>query len=302
MTGGLLPPSQRGEVLTDYAMHITDWYPTVLAACGLDTLSINSLDGKNMWPIVSGDAFLTDIDSSEYSESESVDLDELGSNRDILLNVDSYQCESEICGSIILGGKWKLLIAGNAISNPDNSVSSCFWERNFQLESNSDVLGCNGIPDSVNTDTCNCVQKLCLFDLENDPCEYFDVSNEYDEIAQALYKKLAVYYNMQTEVLYREFDNVDDDLVNPENTDGFWEPFYDAEEYNIKNLEFEQLLKSYYTVGPNISPGNDEMDGINPVEAEEKEKEKKEKDQVLCLILSYFIVFIYVFCLFVCFE
>ena len=293
VTGGVLPEDKRGKIMNDYAMHITDWYPTVLSAAGLDTLSPNTLDGKNMWPVLVGN----------YNEELELDLESLGSTREILINVDSNDCRNEVCGSLIYGGKWKILISSNQVSEEESSGSlGCWWERSFAIDSNNDIFGCNGIPSSIDTSSgCSCTNTVCLFDLENDPCEYFDVSEEYDDITQELYKKLVLYYNEQTETLFNYFDDVDDNIINPDNFGGYWEPFYDSNEYTIDNLEFEVLLSKYYEYQPDIvSPDKDkdqvpqdqdkEIEQVGNLKKDKRDKlsstkrkkeEKKNKHQVL---------------------
>lgn len=59
VTGGFLPESGRGNVLTGYA-HGCDWYPTFAKLAGADPSDdapgIPPVDGKDLWPFLSGHA------------------------------------------------------------------------------------------------------------------------------------------------------------------------------------------------------------------------------------------------------
>ena len=95
VTGGYLNEDRRGKALTDTIVHVTDWYPTLLAAAGLEighfkseklhnTLSPDirfddngvgkiDIDGQNVWNA---------IQYSEVTDDISID------NREILLDLN----------------------------------------------------------------------------------------------------------------------------------------------------------------------------------------------------------------------
>jgi len=82
ITGGYLSDDRRGEVF-DEVMHATDWYPTLLAAAGIDSPEGKTLDGLNLW------------DGIQWGKTSEQDSERL-----LLLNVDGVQCETDVCGAI----------------------------------------------------------------------------------------------------------------------------------------------------------------------------------------------------------
>ena len=288
ITGGYIPDEIKGKVFDEYPIHVTDWYPTLLYASELKLLSKNdgqTLDGKNIWKLLMTatkdsrnyfryrqnyfksskmnliedesdeideiyDSFYLENDFDKISELYDGDLDELLSitrNREMLINVDSYNCSNEICGALIYGGRWKIVYNNNRQLSDDES---CFWERTFET-STYDILGCGGIPSDVNTSNCLCMNKICLFDLVNDPCEYYDVSHDSDDnvkLTQKLYLLLKDYYDIQTYPLMGIIGDVNDtSIVKPRShngTIGWWAPWDKTDDW--KDLQFEKVLDTFY--------------------------------------------------------
>ena len=61
VSGGVIPPAQRGTVLREY-IHMADWYATFCALAGVDSADtvaahygLPAIDSLDMWPLLSGD-------------------------------------------------------------------------------------------------------------------------------------------------------------------------------------------------------------------------------------------------------
>ncbi|MCP4296261.1 MAG: hypothetical protein GY786_11690, partial [Proteobacteria bacterium] len=83
------------------------------------------------------------------------------------------------------------------------------------------AIKCGKRPENVTRD-CSHEHGPCLFDIENDPCEYTDISKEYPDILQALLVKLQKY----REGMVKPRNNfTNDPLSDPKLHGGSWEPW-----------------------------------------------------------------------------
>ena len=274
ISGGYLPSKLRGKIFDSYPIHVVDLFPTILDAAGLTRVfNKNELDGRSMWNLLqtstkdSTETFDTVtkfgsdrmsiydtfgdeldavkmglIDSYEGSVEELIGITD---DRTILINVNNNGCNTDICGALIYGGRWKLIYGTNDISD------ICDWDREWERSTN-DILGCGSVPTSVRTTMastgCSCESSVCLFDLLNDPCEYYNVASNYSTLTSTLYSKLKDYYDEQTTPLMTSVGDVTNiSKIDPTNSDGsigFWGPWNECPDW--RELEFEKKLEQYY--------------------------------------------------------
>ena len=266
ITGGYLPKEKRGTVFDQHAMHVTDWYSTLLTGvAGLDVQSQNELDGVNMWDHL----IASDIDSDEDSDinmlEKEVKIKEkdtgmkgLLDERYILLNTDSSSCTADggVCGAIIYGGRWKLVQSSNQLQSTEASgnYETCFWHRVFGREVDNDqFLQCGQVPAKfMSESSCPCQETACLFDLENDPCEYYDISDSFPDVTTQLLDKLTEYSNEQVTPLSGLFNEASYDDVDPtqfydDGEQSFWTP-WDQDTEKWQDMPFELYLAQNYGV------------------------------------------------------
>ena len=163
-------------------IHVTDWFPTLMRLAGGDLSSISGLDGVDQFNLISeGIAHVT------------------APREEILHNI--IKVGNSITSSIRVGD-WKLMTGQWAQCNVYSNPYFCGWmpppesnqtfanspararTREFSYLSLSDM--CN-IQDSY-------FHPLVLYDIENDPNEYFDVSEQNLDIVLNLLSKLREYW------------------------------------------------------------------------------------------------------------
>jgi len=251
VTGGLLPESRRGKMLDYNIVHVIDWYPTLLSAANLPVTyatsnkkfeSMDPLDGVDMWPAIVGE----DPSSNLLS-------------RELLLDLDPYECTTGLCGSIRVG-QWKYIISDTLIESQDWEPESCFWGRTYAISSSSDILHCgtspksyldygltdeNEIRDTTDmvtclTSRCALVEGGCLFDILNDPCEYNDVSLQYPDVVEYLRERLYYYNLTQIEPLQVRDNSATVEQLDPKNHGNYWSPYLEGD------MDFERFITRDY--------------------------------------------------------
>ena len=70
----------------------------------------------------------------------------------------------------------------------------------------------------------------CLFDLDNDPCEYSNVADQYQNIKQIMENKLVGYSNIIVPDL-REIYGGQPDESNPDNFGGWWDAWCTSDQF-----------------------------------------------------------------------
>ena len=277
ISGGFLDEQRRGKKLNKL-IHSTDWYPTLLSAAGLDinyplsqrrynndyinnnniindeninnqwnnwlnnnheTVShpyLRKLDGKDMWNIIQYD------DNNNNNDDD----DEIN-NREILLDMDPHNCYKDFCGSIRYG-KWKYIYGNNGIKLDKWDMGNR-WNREWDTKTTDIDIEYNVLDGSIKCDdiipdrtssTFSCWESDhgCLFNIDDDPCEYYDVAKDNIDIVQYLKQRLKYYYNSQINYIYDEESTpISAEICAPYNFDGFWESFM-----KIENQEWEQSI------------------------------------------------------------
>lgn len=179
MTGGFLPTERHGEKM-NALMHITDWYPTLCAWAGIDPTDPDMLDGFDQ------------SDNVLYGET-----DIYSPREEILHNVDPVSCKTELCGSIRWRG-WKLVVGKELTDNlyPQRTL----WKYPHGVNPDASTVQCDTVdPNSAYPDfrlndflkhSCPYNGGHCLYKIETDPCEWWDLSSKHVEVVDILWGKV----------------------------------------------------------------------------------------------------------------
>ena len=212
--GGLLNDDRRGK-MSNELVHVTDIYPTIMELIGAKATNNSVLDGMSMLNVI------------QYND--------VSPRSEILHNIDPVDCKSnlDICGALRLDN-WKIVI-GNEVNSKSNCMSdwSCPNVDENKVGLPSIHCGGNG-PPKINMSTdCPFNGDACLYDLSNDPCEYYDVKNKYPDAYNELLQRLMYWNKTQAyplNLIYPEEKNAS----NPQWYDGFWSPWQNLSEIDSK--------------------------------------------------------------------
>jgi len=265
VTGGYLAENRRGVAMDSIIVHVSDWYQTLLSAAGLSVEYARSsrmyrseaidnrfesngvshvpLDGEDLWSAIQ---FGT-VDDSISSESRELLLD---------INVEGT-CQSSSCGAI-RSGKWKYLRGANmGVENDDADLTSALaddwtvqWRDDLTTCDLHPTLNCGVVPEDANAFSCYQDDMGCLFDLESDPCEYYNVGSDYPKIRNRLMTRLDEILDVTPGALISRGNELNTSVYAPESSDSFWGPFmrYDS-------VVFERELTDFYL---KLYPGSDD--------------------------------------------
>lgn len=73
----------------------------------------------------------------------------------------------------------------------------------------------------------NCMDRYCLYNINDDPCEYSDIADEYPEKVQQLTKLLNQYKIQKDLIPSQEYDY--EEIASPIYWDGYWSTWKDHE-------------------------------------------------------------------------
>ena len=90
-------------------------------------------------------------------------------------------------------------------------------------------------PDNVS----HCNKRHCLFDIENDPCEYNDLSDSYGDKYELLKSRLNSYKSGMVPSRKQPADK----MANPKLHGGVWMPWRDSK--SNSNSKFKPLCYHY---------------------------------------------------------
>ena len=194
-------------------MHITDWYPTLCDIAGVKPSNESILDG--------------------YSQKNNIyngETDLYSPRSEILHNIDPDGCNITICGGIRM--KQYKLVVGKEVIDEKNLCRSGWCPLN-DTDQNGATVQCtksNGnynYPDLTQKyiqSHCPFNEQPCLYNIEDDPCEYYDIKANNTDIYNEIYQRLLQYNaTMVTplNLIYPENDTA----ANPKNLGGFWYVF-----------------------------------------------------------------------------
>ncbi|XP_077994395.1 arylsulfatase J-like [Glandiceps talaboti] len=192
------PLLKRPKRVTSEMMHVSDWMPTLYHAAGGDVTNLpDSLDSYNLWDTL-----------SEGTSSPRIEIlhniDPI--NQNAALRVGSYKI---VVGNIDYNGWYR----------PDHLA------EDFQSKWNSTagspvIVDCGKKPGHA-MENCKPEEKPCLFDIDNDPCEYNNLANKYPDIVEGLLSRLQAYNATAVPPLNTDIDPE----ANPAKHNGAWVPW-----------------------------------------------------------------------------
>ncbi|KAF8768315.1 Arylsulfatase B like protein [Argiope bruennichi] len=149
-------------------MHITDWLPTLYRAAGGNVKSLGKLDGFDLWDTLS--------------------LKRPSPRSEVLLNIDPINRVSalrvgdmKLVQGTVYDGQW------------DGWYGPSGRDPNLQEGLGSkESVSCPPKPANASTN-CKPAKKPCLFNVTKDPCEFYNLANDYPEIVEGLLKRLSEY-------------------------------------------------------------------------------------------------------------
>ncbi|XP_061821723.2 arylsulfatase I [Nerophis lumbriciformis] len=200
------PILKRKGVISKALIHVSDWYPTLLALSGTGQ-SLHGLDGHDVWGTISEGLpsprteILFNIDPVSRKPGEPYD-------KALVLN--GFGIWDTAVRAAIRAGDWKLL-TGN-VGDGDWTPPQAFAdgpERWQKLEKRRNKVG----------------KSVWLFNISSDPYERSDMAKARPEIVKHLLTRLAEYN--QTAVMAN--NPPDDPLADPELHGGVWGPWMGLE-------------------------------------------------------------------------
>eukprot|EP00794_Sanderia_malayensis_P018116 gene18116-19926_t len=191
------------RVSTDL-LHVTDWFPTILSLAGGRPDSDTEIDGVDVWRTLS--------DGAESPREE------------LLLNIDDLVYKN----SAYREGKWKVVFQDSSEwtdwFNPPDYDRPAYRKLRTKQQKPASSVECEELPEQP----VNCSQG-CLFNMEEDPCEYKDLSQENSEKFTELKEKIDEYRNKMAEPKYKHDA---DPNSNPRNHGGIWTPWIEEDSGN----------------------------------------------------------------------
>ncbi|XP_040077595.1 arylsulfatase B-like [Ixodes scapularis] len=219
----------KGRVASQL-IHVTDWLPTLYSAAGGDITDLGSIDGKDLWTVL--------VDDRPSPRTE------------LLYNID-YRWKL----AAIRVGPYKLVLGASSsdqfddwyepiesdATNPylesaalrkalftDCAVHKALWAigRSAKVGWADDVLQveCGTKPNNANA-TCRPRLKPCLFNVEQDPCEYRNVASTERKLLAKLFYRLQEFQLTNKPPLNRP----PSPAANPALHCNVWVPFMDSE-------------------------------------------------------------------------
>lgn len=181
-----------------HLMHVSDWLPTLYRAAGGNVEDLGKIDGYDMWDVL-----------MHNSNSP---------RREIMLQIDPFYGMSAL-----IRGKYKLINgtypdendlwygpSGREDVNP-YSMDTWVWRNGSVVKSIFEKSGnwLLKIPDTWRKNAivncgkrknpphgnggCNPTRAPCLFNIENDPCEYHNIANHYPKIVNSMLNRIRHY-------------------------------------------------------------------------------------------------------------
>lgn len=221
VTGGVLPDDRRGESM-DALMHVSDWFPTLCALSHVDYEAddVQSLDGFDQ------------LDNIFYGETNKYVPREMIVHNMMppISGIDLY----ELAGAIrwrnwkIVAGKFDMKYQKWVAT--DVAQEQRVGDHTMTVQCREGVSNYDHPTPSANSTT-NCplavMGTACLFNIEEDPCEWTDMSQS-EPLLYSQMMDLLVEYN-KSQVLPTLWSLHPDDISgsDPSQFGGFWSPWMD---------------------------------------------------------------------------
>ncbi|XP_073967236.1 arylsulfatase I [Choristoneura fumiferana] len=170
------------------SMHISDWLPTLVSAAGGNASNIENIDGFDLWPALSEDqpsvrtSILHNIDDIFGSAAISVDKWKLHKGTNNNGAWDSWYGPSGRNSSYDLESVYAAR-AGKALA----SIGLMPARDKAQQIRQSVTVVCD---TNTTVIPCKPLEAPCLFNIEDDPCERFNMADKEPEVLQRLLEEL----------------------------------------------------------------------------------------------------------------
>lgn len=157
-------------------MHITDWLPTLYYAAGGNVSNLNELDGINMWDTL--------------SHGKTCPRTEVLLNIDPISKVSALRVGSyKVIQGTLFNGIWDGWYGPSGREN--NTLQYMFENKSLKKpEVNSELL-CH--KKCKNVTACFPGNSPCLFNVDEDPCEFNNLADQKPDILNTLLRRLSFY-------------------------------------------------------------------------------------------------------------
>lgn len=206
------PRLNKISYVSNHMMHVSDWLPTLFTAAGGNSSSLGNIDGVDQWKSL-----------SENIKSP---------RNEILHNIDPL---TPFAAALRIGD-YKLITGDAGMAWSDwyppwqakekfeteiNSLNVDSISEKDNLQSSSSVkIHCGKKPFNASTN-CNPVVKPCLFNITNDPCEYYNIADCNKIIVTQMLNRLE-YYN---KTMIPPGNKPEDPAGNPKHHNDTWVPW-----------------------------------------------------------------------------
>ncbi|XP_032679732.1 arylsulfatase J-like isoform X2 [Odontomachus brunneus] len=197
-------------------IHISDWLPTLYSAAGGDPSDLEGLDGVDQWSAIKHagnskrQSLLINIDEQIDSEAALVGQYKLVTDRSIFSEYYGYTGNDP---SYPKYNETQVLTspAASAIASISPKLNA---DKLKQLRKEGMVI-------CQNDKFSNCMNRTCLFDIYEDPCEITDLSSKYPEVV----KRLSTFIDSYKLVMMKQTNMPVDPTGFPHNFNDTWMPW-----------------------------------------------------------------------------
>ncbi|XP_041472301.1 arylsulfatase I-like isoform X1 [Lytechinus variegatus] len=194
--GALIEKPKR---MSDGMMHVCDWVPTLYGLAGGNTSTLEHLDGIDVWPML--------------SRGEPSPRNEILHNIDPVRNVSAIRIGNyKLVQGQNYNGKWSDWYPPEGESTDNSSDSNPV--------PNAFVVSCPPKPDNASTN-CDPFQQPCLYNINEDPCEFYNIADENQDIVDILMMRIEEYRETMVPIRNKK----PDPLSNPKYHDNCWVPW-----------------------------------------------------------------------------
>ena len=178
-------------------IHVSDWFPTILALAGRETTGLK-VDGFDVWKSI------TDGEPSPRKELLH-NIDPLTPKHGSLLNISKFDNRVQ---AAIRVGNWKLITG-----NPDPVTPEPVKNSWVAPPEDADIQSVRS-PDPAS-------KNIWLFDISSDPYEKTDLFETHQDIAVDMLNRLAKYRSTAVTPSFPKMDP----RCSPKNKNGVWGPW-----------------------------------------------------------------------------
>ncbi|XP_078346460.1 arylsulfatase J-like [Oculina patagonica] len=192
--------ASKGRVSMDL-MHLSDWLPTLYGLAGGDVRNLPGIDGYDMWPTL-----------SEEQASPRLEL---------VHNIDPVTWSAALRYR-----QWKLVVnesyGRDGWYPPPGIDTKTQQPRNVSHPTlKSAVVTCG--PPPAKPAKCGHKDGPCLFNIEDDPCEYTNLAGEEEDVLNYILQLLEKYKASMVPIRNKPYDP----NANPHINDGLWTAWCD---------------------------------------------------------------------------